>query len=155
MAYPHRGEIGLADLRPTRGREQTGRRPVLVLSVDFFNAGPANLIVVLPLTSTQRDIPLHVKVKKGDGGTRNDSAILCEAIRSVSKDRLISDGAFSRKRSWLEWKIVCVFFSIFDLIAQNGRYSPNANGLAGFVVEGEQHYWVHVAIDRFTGTGNR
>ncbi len=90
MAYPHRGEIWLADLRPTRGREQTGRRPVLVLSVDFFNAGPADLIVVLPLTSTERDIPLHVKVPKGDGGTRNDSVILCEAIRSVSKDRLIS-----------------------------------------------------------------
>jgi len=90
MAYPHRGEIWLADLRPTRGREQTGRRPVLVLSVDSFNAGPADLIVVLPLTSTERDIPLHVKVRKGDGGTRNDSVILCEAIRSVSKDRLIS-----------------------------------------------------------------
>ncbi len=90
MAYPHRGEIWLADLRPTRGREQAGRRPVLVLSVDFFNAGPADLVVVLPLTSTQRDIPLHVNVRKGDGGTRNDSAILCEAIRSVSKDRLIS-----------------------------------------------------------------
>ena len=90
MAYPQRGEIWLADLRPTRGREQTGRRPVLVLSVDFFNAGPADLIVVLPLTSTQRDIPLHVKVSKGDGGTKNDCVILCEAIRSVSKERLIS-----------------------------------------------------------------
>jgi mRNA interferase MazF len=89
MAYPHRGEIWLADLRPTRGREQTGRRPVLILSVDVFNAGPADLIVVLPLTSTLRDIPLHVKMSKGDGGTRNDSAILCEAIRSVSKERLI------------------------------------------------------------------
>ena len=89
MAYPHRGEIWLADFRPTRGREQTGRRPVLVLSVDFFNAGPADLVVILPLTSTQRDIPLHVKISKGDGGTRNDSAVLCEAIRSVSKDRLI------------------------------------------------------------------
>jgi mRNA interferase MazF len=90
MAYPRRGEIWLADLRPTRGREQTGRRPVLILSVDFFNAGPADLVVIFPLTSTQRDIPLHVKISKGDGGTRNDSAVLCEAIRSVSKDRLIS-----------------------------------------------------------------
>jgi len=98
MAHPHRGEIWLADLRPTRGREQTGRRPVLILSVDFFNAGPADLVVVLPLTSTQRGIPLHVKVSKGDGGTRNDSAILCEAIRSVSKDRLISKwGALPRE----------------------------------------------------------
>ena len=46
--------------------------------------------MVLPLTSTQRDIPLHVMVRKGDGGTKNDSVVLCEAIRSVSKDRLIS-----------------------------------------------------------------
>lgn len=90
MAYPHRGEIWLADLRPTRGREQTGRRPVLVLSVDFFNAGPADLVVVLPLTSRQRDIPLHVSVRKSQGGVRNDSVVLCDAIRSVSKNRLIS-----------------------------------------------------------------
>jgi mRNA interferase MazF len=90
MASPRRGEIWLADLRPTRGREQGGRRLVVVLSVDFFNAGPADLVVVLPLTSTLRDIPLQVRVRKGDGGTRNDSAILCEAIRSVSKDRLVS-----------------------------------------------------------------
>ncbi len=40
---------------------------------------------------------------------------------------------------------------LIDLIAQSGRYPPNANNLAGFTVEGEQHYWVHVAIDRFTG----
>ena len=98
MAEPRRGEIWLADLRPTRGREQTGRRPVLVVSVDFFNAGPADLIIVLPLTSTQRDIPLHVKIDKGDGGVRSDSVILCEAIRSISKDRLVTRwGMLSRE----------------------------------------------------------
>jgi len=90
MADPRRGEIWLANLNPTRGREQTGRRPVLILSVDFFNAGPADLVVVVPITSTLRDIPLQVNIRKGDGGIRNDSAVLCEAIRSISKDRLIS-----------------------------------------------------------------
>jgi hypothetical protein len=40
---------------------------------------------------------------------------------------------------------------MLDVIAQSGRYPPNANNLAGFMVEGEQHYWVHMAIDRFTG----
>jgi hypothetical protein len=40
---------------------------------------------------------------------------------------------------------------MIDVIAQSGRYPPGANSLAGFMVEGEQHYWVHVAIDRFTG----
>jgi mRNA-degrading endonuclease toxin of MazEF toxin-antitoxin module len=83
MANPRRGEIWLADLRPTRGREQAGRRPVLVLSVDFFNAGPADLIVVAPLTSTQRDIPLHVRISKG--GWRNQERQL-DLVRSDPLD---------------------------------------------------------------------
>jgi len=41
---------------------------------------------------------------------------------------------------------------LIDVIAQSGRYPPNATSFQnGFVVNGEQHYWVHVAIDRFTG----
>jgi hypothetical protein len=40
---------------------------------------------------------------------------------------------------------------LIDLIAQSGRYPPNAVTLADFVVEGEKRYWLHIAIDRFTG----
>jgi hypothetical protein len=41
---------------------------------------------------------------------------------------------------------------VIDVVAQSGRFKPNAQSLQNdFVVEGEQHYWVHVAIDRFTG----
>ena len=41
---------------------------------------------------------------------------------------------------------------LIDVIAQSGHYKPNAANLQNdFIVEGEQHYWVHVAIDRFTG----
>jgi hypothetical protein len=41
---------------------------------------------------------------------------------------------------------------LIDVIAQTGRYPPNATSLQnGFVVDGEQRFWVHVAIDRFTG----
>jgi hypothetical protein len=41
---------------------------------------------------------------------------------------------------------------LIDVVAQSGHYKPNATNLqSDFVVEGEQHYWVHVAIDRFTG----
>jgi len=40
---------------------------------------------------------------------------------------------------------------MIDVIAQSGRYPPNAAGLANFLVEGEKRYWLHVAIDRFTG----
>jgi hypothetical protein len=40
---------------------------------------------------------------------------------------------------------------MIDVIAQSGRYPPTATTLANFVVEGEKRYWLHVAIDRFTG----
>ena len=40
---------------------------------------------------------------------------------------------------------------LIDVIAQSGRYPPTATGLDQFVVEGEKRYWLHVAIDRFTG----
>jgi hypothetical protein len=38
-----------------------------------------------------------------------------------------------------------------DMIAQSGRYPPGAAQLADFSVEGEKRYWLHVAIDRYTG----
>ncbi|MCA1658742.1 MAG: hypothetical protein LC627_05540, partial [Verrucomicrobiaceae bacterium] len=40
---------------------------------------------------------------------------------------------------------------MIDVIAQSGRYPPTATTLRDFVVEGEKRYWLHVAIDRFTG----
>ncbi|HEY0256540.1 MAG TPA: hypothetical protein VGC39_03775, partial [Candidatus Methylacidiphilales bacterium] len=40
---------------------------------------------------------------------------------------------------------------MIDLVAQSGRFAPNTSNLANFVVEGEKHYWLHVAIDRYTG----
>ena len=41
---------------------------------------------------------------------------------------------------------------LIDLVAQTGHYSPNAQGLGDFIVEGEKRYWLHIAIDRFDGT---
>ncbi len=40
---------------------------------------------------------------------------------------------------------------LIDVTAQSGRYPPTATGLDQFVVEGEKRYWLHIAIDRFTG----
>lgn len=38
-----------------------------------------------------------------------------------------------------------------DLVAQTGRYPTTASSLSDFVVQGEKRYWLHIAIDRFTG----
>lgn len=40
---------------------------------------------------------------------------------------------------------------MIDVVAQSGRYAANASALSDFLVEGERRYWLHVAIDRFTG----
>lgn len=40
---------------------------------------------------------------------------------------------------------------MIDVVAQTGRYPAGATALDKFLVEGEQRYWVHVAIDRYTG----
>lgn len=88
MSPPARGEVWLADLDPTRGHEQAGRRPVLVVSEDLFNRGPAGLVIVLPMTSTLRAVPSHVPVSPPEGGVRVRTAILCEAVRSVAVERL-------------------------------------------------------------------
>ena len=85
---PSRGEIWLADLNPIRGHEQAEKRPVVIVSTDLFNHGPAGLIFVLPLTRTERGIPLHIPVEPPEGGLREKSFILCDALRSISKERL-------------------------------------------------------------------
>jgi hypothetical protein len=40
---------------------------------------------------------------------------------------------------------------LIDIIAQSGRYPSTAGGFDDFVVEGERRYWLHIAIDRYTG----
>lgn len=89
MSAPARGEVWLADLDPTQGHEQTGRRPVLIVSDDIFNRGPARLVIALPMTSVLKSIPSHVRVLPPEGGLQRPTAILCEAVRSISTSRLL------------------------------------------------------------------
>lgn len=89
MSQPVRGEVWLAELNPVRGHEQAGKRPVLIVSEDLFNRGPADLVIVLPLTSTLRPIPSRVRLSPPEGGLKVESDVLCDAIRSISKERLL------------------------------------------------------------------
>ena len=88
MTLPNRGEIWFLDLSPTQGREQSGSRPALVISDDRFNHGPAELVVVVPITSKFKGIPSHVPLLPPEGGVTQPSFIKCEDIRSVSRWRL-------------------------------------------------------------------
>lgn len=89
MSKASRGEIWLVGLDPTKGREQTGMRPALVVSVDIFNHGAAELVVLIPITSKAKGIPLHVEVTPPEGGLTITSFVKCEDLRSISTSRLV------------------------------------------------------------------
>lgn len=85
---PSRGEVWDLNFGPTTGHKQAGTRPALILSEDIFNMGPAEMVVVAPITRTQRKIRWHVSVAPPQGGLNSESFIQCENVRSVSKQRL-------------------------------------------------------------------
>jgi mRNA interferase MazF len=87
-AKPVRGEVWLASLDPIVGREQAGSRPVLIVSDDHINRSPLEMVVVAPITGTDRGIPLHVKIVPRDGGLAKPSVIMTEQIRAISQRRL-------------------------------------------------------------------
>ncbi len=86
-AVPQRGELWLADLDPTRGHEQAGRRPVLVLSAAAFNAA-SSLVTVLPITSKPRALPTRIAMNPPEGGVSVPSFVIGEQVRTISRARL-------------------------------------------------------------------
>jgi mRNA interferase MazF len=64
MAKILRGDIIWADLNPTQGKEQTGKRPVLVLSHDVFNEKSGTVIAVALTSQSQKaGFPLTFELK--------------------------------------------------------------------------------------------
>ena len=84
-----RGEIWWADLTPTKGTEQTGLRPVLVVQTDRANPYSPHTIVV-PFTAKIRKkiLPSHVFISPVESNLSENSIILCEQIRVIDKQRL-------------------------------------------------------------------
>ncbi len=83
------GEIWSADLNPTKGSEQAGSRPVVIVSGNLMNQH-LNVVIAIPLTT-------RIKKYKGNpilsptkvNGLKSESEMLVFHIRSMSKDRLI------------------------------------------------------------------
>ena len=84
-----RGEIYFVNLNPVQGREQAGRRPVLVLSIDAINQLP---LVVTGVVGTRgenvtRDYPTNVRLSPEDTGLPMETVFLCFQIRSLDPRR--------------------------------------------------------------------
>ncbi len=86
-----RGEVWRADLSPTRGSEQSGVRPVLVVQSDRANAhSPHTIIVPFTTKIRQKLLPSHVLVPAGEGGLTQESVALCEQMRVIDTSRLLA-----------------------------------------------------------------
>lgn len=86
---PARGEVWMAELGTGRGREQSGTRPILIVSVDGFNQSGSGLVIAVPLTSRKKRVRSHVEVLPPEGGVSVTSYVKCEDVRSISTERLL------------------------------------------------------------------
>ena len=87
MARILRGEIRWADLNPTRGREQAGLRPVLILSHDIFNERSGTVIAVAITSQPQKaGFPLTLELKTGNLPKQSWAKI--SQIRTLSVERI-------------------------------------------------------------------
>lgn len=87
MARILRGDIVWADLNPTRGHEQAGLRPVLVISHDVFNER-SGTVIAMALTSQMpaAGFPLTFELSSAD--LPKQSWVKISQIRTLSVERL-------------------------------------------------------------------
>ncbi len=84
-----RGDIYLVDLNPVQGREQAGRRPVLVLSVNAINKLPLVVTVVIGTKgeNVARDYPTNIRIPAAESGLPMETVFLCFQLRSLDPAR--------------------------------------------------------------------
>jgi len=83
-------------------------RPCVIMSSNSWNKVGSGLVIVLPLTSVDKNIFTHVRIEPPEGGLTQTSFALCEQIRSISRERLIkklgsikSQTLLHEMRTWL------------------------------------------------------
>ncbi|EDN67574.1 PEMK-like protein [Beggiatoa sp. PS] len=86
--------VFLASLDPSKGSEQAGKRPVLVISREAINQ-LLPVVNVIPLTSKKPNTnviyPNEVLLPSNTASLKRDSIALCYQIRTLDKNRLEKD----------------------------------------------------------------
>ena len=83
------GEIWYVDLNPTKGSEQTGFRPVVIVSGNLLNQY-LNVVITCPLTTKVKGYKGNVVLQPNkDNKLTQSSEILVFHIRSIAKERLV------------------------------------------------------------------
>jgi mRNA interferase MazF len=82
-----RGEIRWADLNPVRGHEQSGLRPVLVVSHDVFN-DRSGTVIAMALTSQTPRAAFPLSLELGDRRLPKRSWVKISQVRTLSVERI-------------------------------------------------------------------
>jgi mRNA interferase MazF len=93
-----RGEIYFVTLDLVIGREQAGRRPVLIVSDDSINCRPLVVTVIVGSSGDRWpvDYPTNVRVPAAESGLPKETVFLCFQLRSIDHSRfLTSTGSVS------------------------------------------------------------
>ncbi len=84
------GDIWLFDPDPTKGNEIGKKiRPCLIISNTEWNQIRSGLVIIIPLTSVDKKVFSHVRIDPPEGGVNVPSFVMCEQLRSISRDRLV------------------------------------------------------------------
>lgn len=87
-----RGDVFWAELRPRSGSEQSGRRPVVIVSHDGFNtAATWSSIIVVPLSTSAAQAargPTAIRLPRGAAGLGRESVALCHQVTTLDRTKL-------------------------------------------------------------------
>lgn len=76
---PNQGDIVFLDFNPTKGHEQKGQRPAIVISKNIFNIN-TKMAIICPITSNKKEFPTHYIL---EDTKKIKGSVLCEHIRSI------------------------------------------------------------------------
>ena len=76
---PKQGDIVYLDFNPTKGHEQKGKRPAIVISNNVFNNN-TKMVILCPISTNKKEFPTHYNLEDTKKIT---GSVFCEHIRSV------------------------------------------------------------------------
>ena len=81
MTYvPKQGDIIKMNFNPTKGHEQQGQRPAVVVSNTAYNKFTRGVAMVCPITNTDRGIPIQPKL---DSRTETTGVIMTDQVKAL------------------------------------------------------------------------
>jgi len=85
-----RGDIFFANLEPIKGKEQGGKRPVLIIQNNISNKySPVTIIAAITSKIYEKEYPTSVFVLRKDSGLDKDSTIMLNQIRTIDNSRIL------------------------------------------------------------------